>query len=82
MLGFGSSSTVIGGVGWGINTQTDILGAFPGPDQELCPLALNVNPSVVELTTGNPGTQAGWIFIRINGFRYRIRLWENTDPVS
>jgi hypothetical protein len=81
-LGWGSTTTVTDGVSLGLSAAADPLGAFPGVDEDLCPLALNVNASVVELTTANPGTQAGWIFIRINGSRYRIRLWENADPVS
>ena len=80
IYGWGTTSNVIDGVAFGIGAAADPLGAFPGADEDLCPLALNVNASVVELTTANPGTQAGWIFIRINGSRYRIRLWENTDP--
>lgn len=82
IYGWGTTSNVTDGVAFGISATADPLGAFPGADEDLCPLALNVNASVVELTTANPGTQAGWIFIRINGSRYRIRLWENADPVA
>ena len=73
-LGYTAQSSAETGLALGVGAIAQPFAAAPSNN---CPLALGINASAVVASGVAPAVQSGFLYININGVRYRIQLWQN-----